>query len=36
MRPESGFQIAPNWPQIGKMAMTSQFEFWAISGDWGE
>ena len=25
MRPESGFQIAPNWPQIGKIAMTSQF-----------
>ena len=25
MRPESGFQIAPNWPQIGKTAMTSQF-----------
>ena len=25
MRPESGFQIAPNWPQIGKIAITSQF-----------
>ena len=25
MRLESGFQIAPNWPEIGKMAMTSQF-----------
>ena len=24
MRPESGFQIAPNWLQIGKIAMTSQ------------
>ena len=22
---ESGFQIAPNWPKIGKLAMTSQF-----------
>ena len=25
MRPESGFRIAPNWPWIGKMTMTSQF-----------
>ena len=25
MRPESGFQIAPNWLEIGKMTMTSQF-----------
>ena len=25
MRPESGFRIAPNWPEIGKMTMTSQF-----------
>ena len=25
MRPESGFQIAPNWPKIGKMTMASQF-----------
>ena len=25
MRPESGFQIAPNWPKIGKIRMTSQF-----------
>ena len=25
MSPESGFQIAPNWFQIGKMAITSQF-----------
>ena len=25
MCPESGFQIAPNWPEIWKMAMTSQF-----------
>ena len=25
MRPESGFGIAPNWPYIGKMTMTSQF-----------
>ena len=25
MRPESGFQIAPNWLSIGKMAMISQF-----------
>ena len=24
MCPECGFQIAPNWPYIGKMAMTSQ------------
>ena len=25
MRPESSFQIAPNWPYIRKIAMTSQF-----------
>ena len=25
MHPESGFQIAPNWPKIGKMTMMSQF-----------
>ena len=25
MRPESGFQIAPNWLSIGKMAMILQF-----------
>ena len=25
MRSESGFRIAPNWPKIGKMTMTSQF-----------
>ena len=25
MRPESGFQIGLNWPQIGKMTMASQF-----------
>ena len=25
MRPESNFWIAPNWPQIEKMTMTSQF-----------
>ena len=25
MHPESGFQIAPNWPEIEKIAMTSQF-----------
>ena len=25
MHPESGFRIAQNWPQTGKMAMTSQF-----------
>ena len=24
IHPESGFWIAPNWPQIGKMTMTSQ------------
>ena len=23
--PEYRFQIAPNWPEIGKMTMTSQF-----------
>ena len=25
MSPEFSFRIAPNWPQIGKMTMTSQF-----------
>ena len=25
MHPESGFRIAPNWPYIRKMTMTSQF-----------
>ena len=25
MRPESDFRIAPNWPSIRKMIMTSQF-----------
>ena len=25
MIPESGFQIVPNWPEIAKTAMTSQF-----------
>ena len=25
MRPKSGFRIAPNWSQIRKIAMTSQF-----------
>ena len=25
MRPESDSQVAQNWPQIGKKAMTSQF-----------
>ena len=24
MRQEYGFQIAPNWPQIGKIRMASQ------------
>ena len=29
MRPGSGFPIAPTWPQIGKIAMTSSiFFFW--------
>ena len=29
MCPESGFQIAPNWPQIGKLTMTSlSIFFW--------
>ena len=27
MHPESGFWIAPNWLQIGKKAMMSQFQF---------
>ena len=25
MRVKRGFQIAPNWPKIGEMTMTSQF-----------
>ena len=25
MRRESGFRIAPNWPEIGKVLMTLQF-----------
>ena len=25
MHPESGFRIAPNWPKIRKMTMTSKF-----------
>ena len=25
MSPESDFEIAPNWPEIGKMAMASKF-----------
>ena len=25
MHPESGFRIAPNWAEIGKMTMTLQF-----------
>ena len=25
MGPESDFRIAPNWPQIRKITMTSQF-----------
>ena len=25
MRPESDFRIAPNWPQMEKMVVTSQF-----------
>ena len=47
MHPESGFQIAPNWPEIKKMTITSQFadmtsssslrpsEFFPISTEWG-
>ena len=31
MRPESNFQIAPNWPEIVKMTMTSQFADMASS-----
>ena len=26
MRPESGFQIAPNWREIGKITMTLQYD----------
>ena len=33
MRPESGLQIAPKWPQIGKMAMTSQFSHMTTSSN---
>ena len=25
MRPESGFRVAANWPNIGQKTMTSQF-----------
>ena len=36
MRPESSFQIAPNWSKIGKTAMTSQFaEMTSSSFFWG-
>ena len=31
MHPESGFQIAPNWPNIGKVTMTSQFPDMTLS-----
>ena len=31
MRPESGFQIAPNRPKIGKMTMSSQFRDMKLS-----
>ena len=31
MRPESGFHIARNWPQIGKITMVLQS---AQSGEW--
>ena len=30
MRPESGFWIAPNWPQVGKMTMTSLSIFFDV------
>ena len=33
MRWESGFRIAQNWLQIGKMAMTSQFSKMALLSD---
>ena len=29
MRPEFRFRIAPNWPYVGKMTMTSQFLTWS-------
>ena len=31
MPPGPGFEIAPNWPQMGKMAMTSQFSDMTLS-----
>ena len=33
MSPESGFRIAPNWPQIGKMTMASQFADMRLSSN---
>ena len=33
MRPESGFRIAPKWPKIGKMTMTSQFSHMTSSSN---
>ena len=30
IRPESGFWIAPNWPQVGKMTMTSLSIFFDV------
>ena len=33
MHPEFGFQIAPNWPQIGKMTMTPQLADIALSSN---
>ena len=33
MRPESNFQIAPNWSEIGKMIMTSKFSHMAYSSN---
>ena len=33
MCPESGFRIAPNWPKIGKMIMTSQFSDMMVSSN---
>ena len=31
MRQESSFWIAPNWPSIGKITMTSQFSDMTLS-----
>ena len=31
MRPESGFRMATNWPEIGKNTITSQFADMASS-----